>query len=209
MKQICLASLAVAAMLTAGCSRHNERTANDTAGTAGHATNVSRGDRDFVQDVAQLNTTEVDLSRTAADRSSNPEVKKFAQMVVADHTAAGQKLNDIAAQNAIEAPTSGSDSERSQQDKLSAKQGADFDRDYVDAMVDSHGKLIDKLESRIDHDTLSKWKDAKDKTTAPSLAPEKSDDPVTQRINEWAAQTYPAAYNHQETAKSLKDSLKK
>ena len=28
----------------------------------------------------------------------------------------------------------------------------------MDAMVDDHGKLVDKLESRVDKDTVEKWK---------------------------------------------------
>ncbi len=44
---------------------------------------------------------------------------------------------------------------------------------------------------------------------AQSVVPERSDDPVTQRINAWAADTYPVAYAHLQAAKDLKDALKK
>jgi putative membrane protein len=219
-----MASLAMAAMLTAGCSGRNETTtANGTAGTAGTAgrveSNVSSGDRDFVKDVSSMNAAEVDLSRVAVDRASSPDVKKFAQMMVDEHTAAGDKLSGVAVQNSIDAPATVDDSHRSLHENLAGKQGLDFDRDYIDAMVDDHQDLVDKLESRIDRDTLSKYKTTADQQTtdkepkvevkAQTVLPEKSDDPVTQRINAWAADTYPAAYAHLQAAKSLKDTLKK
>src|SRR6478672_8684303 len=102
MKQICLASLAVAAVLSAGCNRHNDApNPNATVGTSGKADTVSRGDRDFVQDVASLNAAEIDLSRLAVQQSASADVKKFAQMMVDEHTAAGDKLSGVATQNAI------------------------------------------------------------------------------------------------------------
>lgn len=220
MKQICLASLAVAAVLSAGCNRNDTTKANGTVGTSGRAdSNVSRGDRDFVQDVSTLNAAEIDLSKLALERGASPDVKKFAQMMVDEHTAAGDKLSGVATQNSIDAPATIDDSHRSLHEKLAGKQGLDFDRDYVDAMIDDHQKMVDKLESRIDRSTIVRTendadapgtsKDAHVETKAQSVLPEKSDDPVTQRVNAWAADAYPGVYAHLKSAKALKDTLKK
>ena len=67
--------------------------------------------------------------------------------------------------------------------------------------------------------TLGKWKnETPPRTGGPTveehghtvtILPEKSDNPVTQSINQWAADTYPAATMHLDRAKALKDSLKK
>ena len=218
MKKICLASLAIAAMIGTGCNRNN--TAGDTAGTSGRMeSKVSMGDRDFVKDVTKMNAAEIDLARLAVERSSSPDVKKFAQVLVDDHTAAGAKLSGVATQNSIDAPADPDDAHTNLRAKLAEKQGLDFDKDFADAMVDDHQKLVDKLESRIDKDTLSKWKGEVARTPdgdkaqvdmkAQMITPEKSDDLVTQRINAWAAETYPAAYAHLQSAKALKDTLKK
>ena len=216
MKKVCLASLAIAAMLGAGCNKTSNAAKNETAGTAGRV-EVSSGDRDFVQDVTRANAAEIDLSRLAVDKSSSPDVKRFAQMMVDDHTAAGAKLSGVASQNSIDAMGGPDDAHLTLHDKLAAKQGLDFEKDYLDAMVDDHGKLVDKLESRIDKTTLSRYKDevsaggdkAKVDVKTQSVLPEKSDDMVTQRINAWAADTYPVAYAHLQAAKDLKDALKK
>ena len=221
MKKICLASLAMAAMLAIGCNRtNNAASKNDTAGTSGRAeTNVSSADRDFVSDVSKANAAEIDLSRLAAERSSSPDVKRFAQMMVDDHTAAGDKLSGVAVQTSIEAQAVPDDAHQKVHEKLAGRHGLDFDKDYIDAMVDDHEKFVNTLESRVDKTTLSKWKDdvknpvtgteAKIDVKTQSILPEKSDDPITQRINAWAADTYPAAYAHLQNAKALKDMLKK
>jgi predicted outer membrane protein len=132
---------------------------------------------------------------------------------------AGQQLSGVAVQNGIDVATNADDSHLKLHDRLAGEQGADFDRDYVGAMIDDHQALVDKLESRIDRSTLSKYKaDTAARVTdkkpevdvkAVSIVPEKSDDPVTQRINAWASDTYPAAYAHLQAAKSLRDTLKK
>jgi predicted outer membrane protein len=119
----------------------------------------------------------------------------------------------------MEAPAPIDDSHRSLHEKLAGKQGLDFDRDYVDAMIDDHQKMVDKLESRIDRSTIVHTKNdanapgtSKDPhvdTKAQSVLPEKSDDPVTQRVNAWAADSYPSVYAHLQSAKDLKDTLKK
>jgi putative membrane protein len=224
MKRIGLTALALTALLTAGCSKNDRTTtANNSpaVGTAGRSdSKVSAGDRDFIKDVTQANLAELDLARAAADKSTTPDVKQFAQRMVTDHTTAGDKLNAIASENAVTVDSQLDDRHRDLREKLLQKQGLEFDRDYMDAMVDEHQKLVDKLESRIDKDTLSKWKTdttahhgagekARVEGKAQMVVPEKSDDMVTQRVNAWAAETYPTAYAHLESAKALRDTVKK
>ena len=210
---VCAAALAVA--LAAGCNRSTTTTDNSaTVGTAGRSTSgMSSGDLDLVRDVAKMNTADLELGRLASDRGG-ADVKQFAQMMVRDHTEAGTKLQQFASQRAIEVPAELDDDHRQLRDKLSGKQGLDFDREYSDAMVDAHQKLVDKLASRIDKDTLEKatvhnehGPDPKVKATA--VMPEKSDDPHTLAVNQFAADLYPVAFAHLEAAKALRDGVRK
>ena len=202
MKKIGLLAAVLAATVVVGCNR-DHTTGNATSGTPG-ASGTSgsiapRSDVNFVRDVSELNGAEIDLSRMAADRSTNPEVKAFAQQAVADHTTAGDKLNRIATDNSIAKESANDDKERKERTELEAKQGPDFDRAYVDAIIDGHDKLLSKLDSRVDkqgHD------DAK------TVTPDKADNPVTQQINQWAADTYATTAAHLDRAKELKDTLK-
>ena len=218
MKWKWMAPLAMAAALTVGCNKdHN---GNATVGTSGRTdSGVSSSDRDFVQDVSQMNAAEIDLSRLAVERAANPAVKQFAQKLVDEHTAAGEKLSGVATQNSIQTRTDLDDSHRKLHDTLAGKSGADFDKSYIDAMVNDHEKMVDKLESRIDKTTIERGREtvknpstdekAKVDTKGQSVVPEKSDNEVTQRINAWAADAYPDTYAHLQSAKALKDTLKK
>jgi putative membrane protein len=210
---VCAAALAVA--LAAGCNRSHTTSDNSaTVGTAGRSANtMSSGDMDLVRDVAKLNTADLELGRLASDRGG-ADVKQFAQMMVRDHTDAGAKLQQFAAQRSIDVPAELDSSDRDLREKLSTKQGLDFDREYADAMVDAHQKLVDKLASRIDKDTITKSKVDNDHGADPNVkatavAAEKSDDPNTMAVNEFAANLYPVAYAHLQAAKALRDGVRK
>src|SRR5215208_5984640 len=105
MRNAGFAAAALALTLTAGCNKDNGSTANGTAngapvGTAGRADNgVSSGDRDFVRDVATMNTAEIELAKVAAARAGGTDVKQFAQKMVTDHNSAGEKLKTYASQH--------------------------------------------------------------------------------------------------------------
>jgi putative membrane protein len=225
MKRTCFLSLALVAALTAGCRGDDRATpradGSGAVGTSGAAAShdVRGADKDFVKDAAITGMAEISLARTAMERGSTPSVKKFAQMMIDDHTKAGEKMKALAEQHHIEMPAQVDDEHKDLADKLAAKRGLDFDRDYADAMVDGHQNFVDKLEKRIDKDTLSEWKSrhvdpasgkkVEAKGEAITVMAEKSDDPVTFSLNQWAAETYPVAFAHLEAAKDLQKGLKR
>src|SRR5436190_11974172 len=206
MKRYGFLSIALAAALAIGCNSKGDRDVNASnppasgaVGTAG-SDNVKNGDKDFVKDLASDGTAEVELGRMALDRAATPEVKQFAQMMVDDHTKANEELQTLASQRNIPVPSAPDDKHNDLRDKLAKKTGGDFDKAYIDAMVDGHNDVLDKLGSRVDKETLDKWKShSRDqagnkvdtKVEAVTILPEKSDDPVTMSLNEWAAKTYP------------------
>jgi putative membrane protein len=215
--------IALATVLALGCDRNNRTDAvsNPPAGTVGTAGAVDQktptADVDFVRDLAIANMAEVELGKMATERGMNAEVKSFGRTMVTDHAAAGDKLKGVAEKHNIAAPTALDDKHRELHDKLAKLQGAEFDREYMDAMVKGHGDVVDKLESRIDKDDLGKWKTemtdqsgkkvvAREKAAA--VRPEQSDRPVTLDINQWAADSYPVVYSHLEMAKRIDNGLK-
>jgi putative membrane protein len=228
MRRLGFLPLALAAIVAVGCDTSRRDTtattpAGDPAavGTAGEADRNKAGmlDKDFVNDAAIAGMAEVELGRMAAERGANANVKKFGRMMVTDHTAAGDKLKAIATRHSIEWPAALDDKHRDLRDKLAKLQGADFDREYMSAMVDGHEAVAGKLESRIDKDTLSKWKTettdrtggqkAKVEGKAVSVMPEQSDNSITMSINQWAADAYPTVQAHLSTAKELNKGLSK
>ena len=117
-------------------------------------------DDEFVRDVAPKNMAEIELSRMALDKSKDANIKVFAQMMIGDHDAAGGRLKSVLSGSPIEWPVQLDEKHRKIADELAKKQGADFDREYVKAMVEGHQDLTAKLESRLDVQSLADWKTA-------------------------------------------------
>jgi putative membrane protein len=190
-------------------------------GTGGAGADV-KSDGEFVDDVAVKNMAEIELSRMALDRATSPDIKAFAQKMIDDHGAAGDKLKSVVSAHSLAWPAQLDERNRKTIDDLRKAQGADFDRDYMKAMVEGHENLAAKLESRLDVQSLADWKTAAAARTQSQALPEpsvsmrdvavrplKSSNDVTMKINEWAAETYPVAQKHLDTARTLVNAAKK
>jgi putative membrane protein len=184
-------------------------------GTGGAGANV-KTDAEFVDDVASKLMAEVELSRMALDRSANRQIKAFAQMLIDDFTAAENTLKSDVSGRGIEWPARLGDAHRDTASDLEKKHGPEFDRDYAEAMVEVQQDLAAKLESRLDVQSVAAWKTAaagRTQTQAlpdPAVAmpdvpvrPNQSDSEITMKINRWAADTYPVAQKHLDTARTL------
>jgi putative membrane protein len=213
-------SFALVATLTAGCSRDKATDLGQAKGSEPAAVGTSvppdianQDAKDFFHHVAIVNMAEIDLGKLAIDRGTADKVKKFAQMMITDHTASGDKLNALASDLKIGVPEELDDKHIDQRATLAKRSAVDFDREYASAMVDGHKDLIDQLEPRIDKKTLDQWKVAiTGKATAGTIVaipPDRSDNPTTMRINQFAADIYPTVYAHLEAAKALESSLNK
>jgi putative membrane protein len=149
--------VALAAIVIGGCSKtEGPKPEPASVGTGGAGADL-KNDGDFVQDVALKTMAEIELSRMALDKATRPDVKAFAQKMIEDHGAAGDKLKSVVSAHPIEWPAQLDDKHRETVDELAKKQGADFDRDYVKAMVEGHQDLAAKLESRLDVQSLAEW----------------------------------------------------
>jgi putative membrane protein len=107
---------------------------------------VEKGDADFTVAAANGGMAEVALGKLAQTKTKNAKVKEFADMMVMDHGKANDELMALAKGKNITLPTTVSDEKQKEMDELSKKSGADFDKAYVDAMVDGHKKTIDLFE---------------------------------------------------------------
>src|SRR5262245_2238577 len=141
-------ALVCAVALTAACN--NNRTANREAGTTATAgPSVSSSDKNFVSGQLADGTAEVELAKVAQDHAASADVKQFAQMMIDDHTKAGDELKQIATSNSIPVDTTIDNKHKGLMDKLSKLSGADFDKEYMSAMVDDHQDAVRDLRSRV------------------------------------------------------------
>lgn len=109
--------------------------------------NVAVVQDNFWANAAQGGMAEVELAKLAQQKAQNAEVKSFAQMMVADHSKANDELKALAAKRNVVLPTD-MGSHKSTLDDLSKLSGAEFDKAYVEAMVDDHEEDVEMFESK-------------------------------------------------------------
>jgi putative membrane protein len=100
-----------------------------------------------MKDAAQGGTAEVELGKLAAQKAKDPEVKKFGQMMVDDHSKANKEMQDLAKKKNVTLPTD-LGKHQSTLDKLKGLSGADFDKEYVEEMVDDHETDVSEFEKQ-------------------------------------------------------------
>jgi len=101
---------------------------------------VEKDASDFAIKAANGSMMEVETGKLAQDKAINPRVKDFGAMMVKDHSEANNKLKRLASSLNIALPESISDDAKKDVEKLDKKNGKDFDKAYVDMMVDDHEK---------------------------------------------------------------------
>jgi putative membrane protein len=106
--------------------------------TAFMGTFATMQDPVFLMTAASSNLLEIQLGQAAAQRASNAEVKRFAQMMVDHHTKATQQLKGVATPLGVTIPQTMMPIHQAMADKVLAKSGKDFDEAYMDAMETAH-----------------------------------------------------------------------
>jgi len=101
----------------------------------------------FVKKAAQDGMTEVAAGKVALAKSQDPEVRSFAERMVADHGKANAELTSIAKAKGLEVPKELDAEHQSMVDALSAKSGSEFDREYSKHMNMDHGKAVALFEA--------------------------------------------------------------
>ncbi|KAA2238665.1 DUF4142 domain-containing protein [Chitinophaga agrisoli] len=128
-----------------GTTTHNDSV--DSAQTVNETTApVDNESSDFAVKAADAGMTEVKLGELAQQNASSQRVKDFGSMMVRDHSKANDELKGIASNKSITLPDSVSAEHMRHMDDLSKKKGKDFDKDYIDMMVDGHQDVADMFD---------------------------------------------------------------
>jgi|SRR5437588_8574213 len=102
---------------------------------------LNQEDKTFVREAGMGGMAEVELSKIA-QKSENPDVKRFADRMVQDHTAANQELMTVATGLGIEAPKALDPQHDQIRQKLTTLQGKALDEQYMQVMVQDHNKTV-------------------------------------------------------------------
>lgn len=156
MKKSGLITLAVAASLLMLGACHNSGKSSvsnaDSANAAKRdsgAVSLNSDEAKFMVKAANGGMTEVRLGEIAQQKSKNQRVKNFADMMVRDHTQANNKLKSLANAENITLPDSLSNDSQDKVAKLEKKNGKDFDKAYMNMMVDDHKSTVDDFQDEM------------------------------------------------------------
>jgi putative membrane protein len=169
--------LAIAAYALQGCNGSSKSGNSDSTATTKDSTTMAKdtskmaaatgnADTAFATKAANGGMAEVALGKLAQQKSTNADIKKFANMMVTDHGKANGELMAIAKSKNIALPATVDAGHQKKMDDLSKMTGKDFDKAYVDAMVDGHKKTLDLM-----NDEAKNGKDADLKAFAAKTAP--------------------------------------
>ena len=130
------------------------------------ATQPDEATSNFLVKAADGGMAEVSAGQLGEKKGTNAGVKRFAAMMVHDHTGANAEVKALAAARNVTLPAATSDDNQQKAAKLGEKTGKDFDKSYMEMMVDDHKKTIDLFE-----DAEKNSKDTKVKTFITNTLP--------------------------------------
>ena len=104
--------------------------------------------------VVTANQVDIDAGKLASRKATSPEVKKFGQLMVTDHTGVNKSAIDLATKLKVtpeDNPTSKSLKSGGQENvtKLRTLKGADFDKAYIDHEVAYHQQVLDAVDKTL------------------------------------------------------------
>jgi putative membrane protein len=137
--KIPLAMLMAVALATAAEAQQT------SSGAQPSASRTASGDNSFAMKAGQANLAEIELGKLALQKTTTDDVKRFAQMMIDDHSKALDELKGIAGKKNITLPTELDAEHKKLSDRLSKLSGAEFDRVYIQAMVDGHKQVASDL----------------------------------------------------------------
>jgi len=147
------------------------------------ADELPRSDKSFINSAAEAGNAEVKASKIALEKTTNPDVKDFATLMVDEHTTVGDNLKKLATSKNVEVPTEPSMAQRAKIAVLEKLDGATFDKQYV-RMI---GVAAHKDAVKLFHKNAAEAKDPD--------------------VKDFAAKTLPNLEHHLEMANALKAKL--
>ena len=144
----------VAALL---CATGGASMAQDTATSAQSATTEqsSAAAKEFVAQAGTSGLAEVEMGELGAKKATNGQVKAFAKQIVADHTKANEELVTVSKGKGVQVPSSRTSLHKATIEKFQQQEaGKNFDRDYMEQMVQDHKADVELFETAADDEKL-------------------------------------------------------
>jgi putative membrane protein len=117
-------------------------------------------DRMFVKSAMQGDMAEVQLAQLTLQKSSNDQLKQFAQRMITDHTRLNQQMKPVAQQIGVQVPTEVSKKDKKTMAQLQGLSGQAYDQAYIKDMVKDHKKDLSEFQSEASSGSDPTVKDA-------------------------------------------------
>lgn len=108
----------------------------------------------FLRSAAQDDVFEQRLGQYAAEHAATDDVKTLGRQMATDHQADLKMIEQMAQDHGLDLTMHDQDLTPQQKevyDRLTAKAGKDFDKDYTKLMVSEHNRIIGQYERERDH----------------------------------------------------------
>jgi len=157
-------SLILAAALS--CAMGSASMAKDSATNAQSTASV----QEFVDKAGTSGLAEVEMGELGVKKAKNGQVEAFAKLMVADHTKANQELLTAIKGKGVQVPSSRTAMHKATVEKFQQQDaGKNFDRDYMEQMVEDHKAAVELFETAADDEQLDLELRAYAKKTLPAL----------------------------------------
>lgn len=171
--------------VTTGQSSQQTGTASatTTGSTGGGMSAMAPEEKEFVSKAGMGGMFEVQAGNLALQKATSADVKAFAQRMVTDHGTANTELAQLATTKGLALPTELGGDHDGAFDHLNGLSGAEFDKSYMQHMVEDHDKAV------ADFDKVA--------TTGADAD-----------LKTWAQKTLPVLKQHQAMARDVSGKLK-
>lgn len=106
----------------------------------------AKTEKEFVANAIACDTAEIKFAEKAVKQAKSEDVRKFAQKIIDNHTKNRESLLDAARDMKV-GVVEGFDKEKKEKiDRILKLEGSDFDKEYIDCMVEAHEKALRQYE---------------------------------------------------------------
>jgi putative membrane protein len=161
-------ALAFSALAFAACNDTKTSESTTDTSTVSQVTTdtmgASKTSNEFVTVTAQNGMAEVEMGKQAQSNGGSQDVKDFGKTLETDHGNANAALTAVANEENIQLPTAMTDDHQKHLSEMGAMKGKDYDKHFIDMMIDSHGKSIERFKDAAANNANAKVKDFAAKT---------------------------------------------
>lgn len=136
-------------LITSMCAANSFAQDTMTDAKSKSASSAKNPDSKFMMMAATGGMNEITLSNQALSKTTNDEVKQFAQMMVDDHTKAGDELKSVAMNKNVTLPMEADAKHKSAATKMQSLSGSAFDMEYMKMMVKDHEATVALFQKEI------------------------------------------------------------